>query len=194
MPTIRNPALPGKRPLEHHCRTRYCARLFGVEAFDMRTVATTFRAGCLAVLLTAGVAVRADAEHPDSNAEAAEAAAIAVMHAFLAAFNDRDAEAWADTLLFPHVRLASGDVLVYPDRAAFVAAMDLQAFAAATGWDRSTWDDMRVVQASPDKVHIAVTFTRFDADGARLASYHSLYVIEQRDGRWGVRARSSFAP
>ncbi len=126
--------------------------------------------------------------------EEAKAAAIGVMEAFLQAFNARDEAAWADTLQFPHVRMASGGVVVYPDRAAFLDAMDLTAFAEQTGWDYSTWDDMQVVQASPDKVHIAVKFTRYDPQGAELASYASLYVVERVDGRWGVRARSSFAP
>jgi hypothetical protein len=125
---------------------------------------------------------------------AAEPGALAAMDAFMAAFNARDVAAWADSLHFPHVRIASGEVLVYPDREAFVAAMDLDAFAAQTGWRRSAWDGMRVIQASPQKVHIAVTFTRYDADGAKMASYDSLYVVENVAGRWGVRARSSFAP
>jgi hypothetical protein len=124
----------------------------------------------------------------------AETAARGVMDDFLMAFNARDEAAWAETLLYPHVRFASGTVAVFPDAAAFVADRDLDDFAADTGWDRSTWDDMRVVQASPEKVHIAVTFTRYDGDGEAMASYESLYVIERQDGRWGVRARSSFAP
>lgn len=124
----------------------------------------------------------------------AEAAAIRVMDAFLTAFNASDVEAWADTLHFPHVRLASGAVVVHPDRADFVAAMDMKAFAAATGWRRSTWDDMAVVQSAPEKVHIRVRFSRYDEEDALIGSYESLYIIERLDGRWGVRARSSFAP
>jgi len=133
----------------------------------------------------------------DGKAEAvrmAESRAVEVMDAFLAAFNASDVDAWADTLLFPHVRLASGQVLVYPDQTAFVKAMDMTAFAAQTGWRYSTWDDMAVVQSSPDKVHIRVRFSRFDVDDKLIASFDSLYIIEQVDGRWGVRARSSFAP
>lgn len=145
---------------------------------------------CVLALAPAGRALAADS----AGVEQAEAAARQVMDAFLKAFNDRDEAAWADTLLFPHVRLASGKVAVFPDRAAFLHAMDLASFAEQTGWDHSTWDDMRVVQASPDKVHIAVRFTRYDQQGSRMASYDSLYVIEKSDGRWGVRARSSFAP
>jgi len=124
----------------------------------------------------------------------AEAAAINVMDAFLLAFNNRDEQAWADSLLFPHVRLASQSVSVYPDAASFVAAMDLDAFARNSGWSYSTWDDMAVIQSSADKVHIKVTFSRFNSSDELLASFASLYIIEQVDGHWGVRARSSFAP
>ncbi|MGE0625922.1 MAG: hypothetical protein AB7I04_09440 [Pseudomonadales bacterium] len=149
----------------------------------------------IATLLTLLVlAMPAAADDRAAAVEEAESKAVAVMDAFLAAFNASDVAAWADTLLFPHVRMASGQVHVYPDRAAFVKAMDMTAFAAQTGWRYSTWDDMAVVQSSPDKVHIRVRFSRFDGDDALIASYDSLYIIEQVDGRWGVRARSSFAP
>ena len=130
----------------------------------------------------------------DQGLKEAETAARDVMGAFLEAFNDRDEAAWADTLVFPHVRIASGNVLVYPDRGAFLEAMDLSRFAEDTGWDYSTWDDLQVVQVSPQKVHIAVNFTRYDEQGSEMASYQSFYVVERADGRWGVRARSSFAP
>ncbi len=129
----------------------------------------------------------------DAVAEA-EVQALAVMEAFLDAFNGRDEAAWADTLVFPHVRMASGTVVVYRERAEFLAAMDLDAFAETTGWRRSTWDDMAIVQSSASKVHVRVTFSRFDANDELIASFDSLYIIEPVDGHWGVRARSSFAP
>jgi len=120
------------------------------------------------------------------------------MSAFLEAFNARDEAAWADTLHFPHVRLASQGVAVYPTREAFIEAMDMQTFAAEHGWTHSTWDAMRVVQAGADKVHVIVTFSRHRDDGKgaseRYATFDSLYIIEHIEGRWGVRARSSFAP
>lgn len=152
-----------------------------------------FRHWMLAAVL-GGLLTAAQARAETAAVAAAETRALAVMDAFLAAFNARDEAAWADTLTFPHVRMASGTVLVYPDREAFIAAMDLDAFAETTGWRRSTWDDMQVVQSSPEKVHIRVRFSRFDEHDALMASYDSLYIIEPADGRWGVRARSSFAP
>jgi len=129
----------------------------------------------------------------DAVAEA-EIQALAAMEAFLDAFNNRDEAGWADSLVFPHVRMASGTVVVYQDREEFLSAMDLDAFAENTGWRRSTWDDMSVIQSSAQKVHIQVRFSRFDANDDLIASFDSLYIIEPADGHWGVRARSSFAP
>jgi hypothetical protein len=124
----------------------------------------------------------------------AAAAALDVMDRFLAAFNARDVGGWADTLLYPHVRFAGGRVTTYPDRDAFIADNHLDALAAGEGWDHSTWDSREIVQESDSKVHIATVFSRYHADGTRYASYQSLYIVEQVDGKWGIRARSSFAP
>jgi hypothetical protein len=129
-----------------------------------------------------------------SRADVAADAALAVMDRFLVAFNAREMSAWADTLLYPHVRLAGGKVTVYPDRASFMAGNRLEALAEREGWDHSTWDSREIVQQSDTKVHIATVFSRYRADGTRYASYQSLYVVEQVDGKWGIRARSSFAP
>ncbi|MFP6836857.1 MAG: hypothetical protein VB948_12215 [Pseudomonadales bacterium] len=144
---------------------------------------------CLALLVSCGVTYANGATAPVSSS-----AAIAVMNDFLVAFNARDEVAWARTLHFPHVRVASGEVVVYANEAEFIAAMDLDRFAQTTSWNHSTWDEMNVIQASAAKVHITVTFSRFNAGGDKISSYRSLYVVENIDGRWGVRARSSFAP
>ena len=145
-------------------------------------------------LLMLSMLVSTSAIAADDALAEAEIQALSVMEDFLTTFNARDEEAWADTLVFPHVRMASGTVVVYPTREEFVAAMDLDAFAANTTWRRSTWDDMRVIQSSSKKVHVQVTFSRFDENDDLIATFNSLYIIEPVDGRWGVRARSSFAP
>lgn len=126
--------------------------------------------------------------------DGANAAALGVMDAFMAAFNAKDSGAWADTLLYPHVRFAGGKVTTFPDRAAFIAANQIEKLIAGEGWDHSKWDSMRIVQSSKTKVHIAVEFSRYHKDGGKYASYPSLYIVEQVDGKWGIRARSSFAP
>ena len=56
------------------------------------------------------------------------------------------------------------------------------------------WEKREVIHSGPDKVHIDTRFIRYRADGSVLASFDSLYVVTKQDGRWGVVARSSFAP
>jgi hypothetical protein len=126
--------------------------------------------------------------------ESPEQAAMRTLDAFMAAFNARDVEAWIGTLHFPHVRIAGGRVAVFEDAAAFRNNFEFARFAEQTGWSRSEWTERRVIQSGPDKVHVAVVFTRFRADGSVLARYESLYVVTKSDGRWGVQARSSYAP
>jgi hypothetical protein len=138
------------------------------------------------------------ADGDGTQADDADAAAVAsahqVMEEFLRAFNARDKEAWADTLLFPHVRVASGGLSVIADRDTFVSAMDMDEFARTFDWAHSEWDAIELIQAGPDKVHFKVQFSRFNPQGERNATFDSLYIIQRVDGRWGVRARSSFAP
>ena len=49
-------------------------------------------------------------------------------------------------------------------------------------------------QCSPEKAHILTTFARLHADGTEYATYEGLYVVELRDGFWGITTRSTFAP
>jgi len=64
-------------------------------------------AAALSILLAAALAVHAQAR------SAAEAAALKSLDEYMAAFNSRDAKAWAQTLHYPHVRIAprQGDSL-----------------------------------------------------------------------------------
>ena len=126
--------------------------------------------------------------------EAAVTAARQVMNDFIRTFNSRDESAWADTLLFPHVRIASGSVTVIPDKQTFVANTDMEKFAEENDWDFSEWDSIELIQAGPDKVHFKVKFSRFNPRGERYVTFDSLYILQQVEGRWGIRARSSFAP
>jgi hypothetical protein len=122
------------------------------------------------------------------------AAGLKALDEFMAAFNARDEVAWAATLNFPHVRLAGDTVRVYENAQEFVEAFDFDSFAERYGWDHSQWDSRTVVQSTHNKVHIAVTFSRFDASNKKISTYDSLYIVTLKDARWGTQARSSFAP
>jgi len=98
-----------------------------------------------------------------------------------------------DTLIFPHVRIASGQVMLFPTRQSYRdVAMDPSAFLQS-GWDHSIWKTRRIVQSDSVKVHVVTAFDRFTKDEKLIATERSLYILEKIDGRWGIRGRSSFA-
>jgi hypothetical protein len=124
----------------------------------------------------------------------AEASAVRAVDAFIERFNARDLEGWRRTLNYPHVRLASGEVAVSSEPAEYAPGLDFERFARATGWHHSVLDSAEVIQSFTDKVHVAVRFTRYRADGSEIATYHALYVVTNQDGHWGIQCRSSSAP
>ncbi len=121
-------------------------------------------------------------------------AALAACDAFMEAFNASDMAAWRRTLNYPHVRLAEGSVVVSNTPDEYEREWDFAEFARRTGWHHSSYDRKQVVQRGPDKAHVVVRFTRYRADGSKIASYDALYVVTRVDGHWGVQIRSTFAP
>jgi hypothetical protein len=122
-----------------------------------------------------------------------ERSALEAVNAYMRAFNARDVAGTDAALHFPHVRLASGTVRVM--KAPGSLPRDLfERFAAEHGWACSRWDYRCAVQSCADKVHFAVQFTRYRADGSVIGHYPSMWIVTLHDGRWGIQARSSFAP
>lgn len=116
----------------------------------------------------------------------------AAVRAFFDAFNARDQDGIRRAMHFPHVRIASGRVRVTERREDFAVPFDR--LAEGEGWDHSGLDEVEVVHDGPGKAHLAIAFTRYGADGEAYAAHRSLWVMAEIDGRWGVQARSSFAP
>lgn len=106
-------------------------------------------------------------------------------------FNTKDADAWGSTFHFPSVRVASGTVRIIN------SAADLEdSFSRleATGWHHSDWASREVVQCDPTKAHRLTSFVRYRADNSVLSQFDSLYIVERKNGRWALTARSSVAP
>ncbi len=109
---------------------------------------------------------------------------------FMRTFNSKNPEAWAATFHFPSVRIASGTVRIIN------SAADLDPFGnlEASGWDHSAWEKRDIVQCDKTKAHMLTTFVRYRADGSVLSKFDSLYIVEFKNNRWALTARSSFAP
>ena len=141
----------------------------------------------LALAVSAGSAPQS---HPARIDSALETAAMKTLDEYMAAWNKKDLEAWERTFHFPHYRLASGRMSVLEKPGMQDAA---RLWQAITDWHHSRWDRRRIVHAAADKIHVDTKFTRYRADGSRIGSYESLYILTKEDGRWGVKLRSSFA-
>lgn len=126
-------------------------------------------------------------------AAASRRGAVAVVEAYLDAVNRRDPQGFADTLHYPHYRVARGAIQVW-EQAREVASATTFERLAGTGWVRSAWDSVQPLQVSRDGVNVGLELSRYDAGGKRIARFHTLYLVTRQDGRWGIKARSSFAP
>jgi hypothetical protein len=141
----------------------------------------------LALAVSAGSAPQSRPARIDP---ALEVAAMKTLDEYMAAWNKKDLEAWERTFHFPHYRLASGRMSVLEKPGMQDAA---RLWQAITDWHHSRWDRRRIVHATADKIHVDTKFTRYRANGSRIGSYESLYILTKEDGRWGVKLRSSFA-
>lgn len=149
-------------------------------------------AGAIAAAALLSGCATTGAAHSDAAFAAcpAYAPAYQVTDEFMRTFNSKNPEAWAATFHFPSVRIASGTVRIIN------SAADLDPFGnlEASGWDHSDWAKREIVQCDKTKAHMLTTFVRYRADGSVLSKFDSLYIVEFKNNRWALTARSSFAP
>ena len=116
----------------------------------------------------------------------------AVANKFLEVFNARDTQSNRDVLNYPSVMLVAGQFIKWDRPEDYSIPWDR--LTESQGWHHSTMDSIDVVQAGDDKVHLAVTFSRYHEDGVKYATHHGLWVITCVDGHWGIQCRSNFRP
>ncbi|MCY3733214.1 MAG: hypothetical protein OXG42_02935 [Chloroflexi bacterium] len=121
----------------------------------------------------------------------------AAYRAFLDTFNARDADGWAEVNNWPHARISAASdseahwrppTRIFTDADKYLSA-PLWDQLEATGWAHSESSPPRIVQSSNVKAHIAGGWTRYDADGAAMASNRVVYVATRTDQGWGLQAQ-----
>ena len=148
----------------------------------------TLIAFSLLIALMPGAGTARQKSSPDRRIEAD---VMKVLDEYMEAWNRKDLAAWERTFHFPHYRLASGRMNVL-DKPGMQDAARVWA-SAGSDWHHSKWERRRIISSSPDKVHVDTKFTRYRADGSKIGTYESLYIVTKEDGRWGVKLRSSYA-
>jgi len=118
-------------------------------------------------------------------------AALAVMDACIAALNSREQTAITAALHFPHIRLRGTALKIWETEDSYFAD-----FLARAGgdWHHSAFADIQLLRASASKVHLDAEIRRFTAGDRLITSFRSLWVINNQNGRWAAKMRSSFAP
>ena len=122
-----------------------------------------------------------------------EKAAIAVVHAFIETFNAQDHERHAETLNYPHIRLANGRFTRIENAEIFVEISKRgESMLAQEGWHHTTVASLEVLHSGNDKVHIALRNDHCRADGPVYHSFDTFWIATLVEGHWGIQFRSSF--
>ncbi|MCH2078109.1 MAG: hypothetical protein MK180_14730 [Rhodobacteraceae bacterium] len=122
--------------------------------------------------------------------EASIAAAHAVMADHISALNNRDEGLLAATLHFPHYRLSGSTLKCWETPDAYFEDFRCR---AGGDWSHSSADDIRMLAATGDKVHLDVEINRFNTKGDKISSFRALWVMTSLNGVWAAQFRSSFA-
>ena len=121
-----------------------------------------------------------------------EQEALKAINYYQNSWNTRNLEGMEDAFHWPHVRISSGRIH-YMEKPLWQPDF-FEKFIAATGWHYSLWDYRRAIQSTDNKVHFACQFSRYREDDSLIGVYPTLWIVANIDGKWGVQARSSFAP
>ena len=145
---------------------------------------------CISIIMISFLSVSSGAE---LDYEQIENEVMGVLDDFMESFNASDPQAHTATYHFPHFRLAQGAMQSMETREdAIQAHVFVFRSLPSTGWYRSIWIDREVISISASKVHVATRFRRLREDGSEIVTTESLYVLINKDGRWGIKLRSSY--
>ena len=118
---------------------------------------------------------------------------IAAAQAFIDAFNAQDYVALANTLNYPHTRLAGGRFVTI-DSAADFTEMSRRGKPRLEkeGWHHTVMASSEVIHSGDDKVHLSLHMERRHEDGTVYNRFDTMWIVTLLDGHWGVQFRSSF--
>ena len=124
-----------------------------------------------------------------------EDAAVKTIEKFMSYLNSGNNSGLYNTIHTPHVRISENGVRIY-NNLQELQENYLKDFVDRAGdsWHHTVLDSTEVLHNSQNKVHVYIQWTRFDANDLLLATHKALWIMTRVDGRWGVQARSSFAP
>lgn len=118
-------------------------------------------------------------------------AARAVLDAHILALNASDEDALVATLHFHNYILTGGALKTWDTTDDYFD--DFRARAGGD-WHHSSFDEVAVIHASTEKVHLDVCVNRFRVDDSLISQFKTIWVMAFIDGRWAAQLRSVFSP
>ena len=108
-------------------------------------------------------------------------------------FNKRNKEITIEYLHFPHIRLWENKFSIFEDAEAFLKGYDIQTEnLKKEGWDHTVTLEIKVVQSDESKVHLLLHQSRRNSDNVEYHNFHTLWIMTNIEGKWGIQFRSSF--
>ena len=108
---------------------------------------------------------------------------------YFSSLNAKDLQGVSVACHFPHFRVM-GNNTVYEWKTADDLFTWFQSHVSDDGWGYSELDELTLEKFSDHKYHASLTFGRYQADGALIGNYKSLYIVILKDGRWGITGGS----
>ena len=118
-----------------------------------------------------------------------EQAARDIINHYFSSLNAKDLQGISVACHFPHFRVM-GNNTVYEWKTADDLFTWFQSHVSDDGWGYSELDELTLEKFSDHKYHASLTFGRYQADGALIGNYKSLYIVILKDGRWGITGGS----
>ncbi len=106
-------------------------------------------------------------------------------------YDSLDPGSWADTLHYPQVRLSASGLDLWKSREDFLAGTEP---GRQRAWFNTKLENAEPIQAGASGVNVTVRYSRLNSQGEKLSACDAVYLVTNRNDRWAVQARSSYAP
>jgi hypothetical protein len=124
----------------------------------------------------------------------ARQAAIALVDEFFVAFNAADNAALLKVSHVPQIMLSAGQFILAEDIASPIVTMNFERMRERENWHSSELGYFEVVNVSENQVIVELSFERFNPNAEHYLTGPAVWVLNRREGRWGVEFRSLMPP
>lgn len=122
-----------------------------------------------------------------------EEKAVKAAISYMDAFNEADANKTDSFINFPHAIVGANGVLAVSEKAGTLSSPKFFTdFRQRYGWNHTCWDSRTVIHSNENKVHLVVTYSRYRADGSKIGTFPSIWIMTQEGNHWGFKLRSNF--